>query len=152
MDESTVTTTTASTSSAATTDGGCQCGAVRFALSGTPIMTALCHCSMCRKAHAAPAVAWAMYAESQLRWTLGQPKGYASSADGLRGFCAECGTQLTFTASYLPDMVDVAIGSLDEPGHMPPQFQYWYDDHLAWLADAADLPKFAEFPPSPDDQ
>lgn len=133
------------------TTGGCQCGAVRFALTGAPILTALCHCSMCRKAHAAPAVAWAMYAESQLRWTLGQPKGYASSADGLRGFCADCGTPLSFSASYLPELIDIPIGSLDDPNALCPQLQYWYSEHLAWMDEAHALPQFAEFPPPPSD-
>ena len=131
------------------TTGGCQCGAVRFALTGQPVMTALCHCTMCRKAHSAPAVAWAMYAETQLQWTQGKPKGYLSSADGLRGFCGKCGTPLSFTASYLPDFIDIPIGCMDEPQSLPPQCQYWCDEHLPWMHELQTLPKFAAFPPPP---
>lgn len=37
-------------------EGGCQCGSVRYRITGDPVMTALCHCTMCRRANAAPAV------------------------------------------------------------------------------------------------
>ena len=47
-------------------EGGCQCGTVRYRISGAPIMTALCHCTLCRRANAAPAVAWAMYEDAQV--------------------------------------------------------------------------------------
>nr|WP_268244694.1 hypothetical protein [Formosimonas limnophila] len=41
----------------ATLKGGCQCGHIRYQLTGEPLMTALCHCTMCRRATAAPTVA-----------------------------------------------------------------------------------------------
>ena len=62
-----------------TFEGGCQCGAVRWRASGPPLMTAVCHCSMCRRAHAAPAVAWAMFSDAQVR-VGGQARTYASSS------------------------------------------------------------------------
>ncbi len=34
--------------------GGCQCGAVRFALSAPPAKISICHCRMCQKASGAP--------------------------------------------------------------------------------------------------
>jgi len=88
-------------------EGGCQCGAVRYVLTGTPVMAALCHCTMCRRANAAPAVGWAMFSEEQVRFTKGPPTQYASSPEAKRGFCAQCGTQISFTASYIPGLIDI---------------------------------------------
>jgi hypothetical protein len=34
--------------------GGCQCGAIRFALSAPPKKVSVCHCRMCQKASGAP--------------------------------------------------------------------------------------------------
>ena len=62
-------------------EGGCQCGAVRYEVTGDPVMTAICHCSMCRRANAAPVVAWAMFEESQVSFTQTSPKLYASSEE-----------------------------------------------------------------------
>lgn len=109
-------------------------------------MTAICHCSMCRKANAAPAVAWAMFHDSQVNFT-GTPSTYASSEEGQRGFCASCGTQIFFIASYIPGLIDLTIGSMDNPGSITPEFHFWYSKHLDWVEFADALPRHPEFPP-----
>lgn len=127
--------------------GGCQCGAVRYRVSGEPMMAALCHCTMCRRASAAPAVAWALYGEDQVELDRSKLKHYASSEEAQRAFCPECGTQIAFTASFLPGLVDITIGSLDEPARLEPSFHYWHAEHLAWAEFADQLPRHAGFPP-----
>jgi hypothetical protein len=127
--------------------GGCQCGAIRYEASEAPLLVALCHCTMCRRAHAAPAVAWAMFGAAQVRFVRGEPKRYASSASALRGFCGACGTQICFTADYIPGLIDLAVGSFDRPESLPPALHYWESKRLPWLSTADSLPRHAEFPP-----
>ncbi len=128
-------------------EGGCQCGAVRYAISGPPLLAALCHCTMCRRASAAPAVAWAMFKADQVEFSKGAPAEFASSPEARRGFCASCGTQISFTAGYIPGLIDITIGSLDRPEAMPPTLHYWDSKRLPWMKFADDLPKHPEFPP-----
>jgi hypothetical protein len=127
--------------------GGCQCGDIRYTISGEPMFAALCHCTMCRKAHAAPAVAWALFQQSQVLFTKKDPKQYNSSSEAQRGFCATCGTQISFTACFLPGLIDIAIGSLDEPEAISPSLHYWHSEHLSWAEFADSLPRHPEFPP-----
>ena len=127
--------------------GGCQCGAVRYQATGEPVMTAICHCSMCRRANAAPAVAWAMFQEAQVTFGATSPKLYASSEGAQRGFCEACGTQISFAAAYIPGLIDLTIGSMDQPDSLTPQFHYWHSRRLAWVEFADALPRHAEFPP-----
>jgi len=129
-------------------EGGCQCGAIRYRAEGEPLMAALCHCAMCRRASAAPAVAWAMYPQAQVTFIRGEPTAYASSAEARRGFCSRCGTPLCFTATFLPGLIDITIGSLDAPEALAPTLHYWDSKRLPWLHIADDLPRYAEFPPS----
>src|SRR5688572_24891392 len=98
-----------------TRHGGCLCGSTRYRASGEPIAVALCHCSMCRRSAGAPAVAWAMFTQDQIELTSGEIGSYASSPGAQRGFCPRCGTQLTFHADFLPGLVDVTVGSMDDP-------------------------------------
>jgi hypothetical protein len=128
-------------------EGGCQCGAIRYSVSGEPVLAAICHCSMCRRAHAAPAVAWAMYQEGQVKFKNDQPKLYSSSSEAKRGFCAICGTQISFTASFMPGLIDITVGSLDNPETVKPTLHYWHSKHLSWAEFADSLPRYPELPP-----
>jgi hypothetical protein len=128
-------------------EGGCQCGAIRYRVSGQPVMAAICHCAMCRRANAAPAVAWAMFQESQVEFLGGATATYASSPGARRGFCAVCGTPISFTADYIPGLIDLTIGSFDQPEKLVPTLHYWDSKRLPWVRFADDLPKHPEFPP-----
>ena len=126
--------------------GGCQCGAVRYKASTAPLVVAICHCTMCRRAHAAPAVAWAMFQQSRVAFT-GKPATYKSSPDAERGFCALCGTQISFTAAYIPGLIDLTVGSMDHPEALTPALHYWDSKRLPWVRFEDELPRHAEFPP-----
>lgn len=127
--------------------GGCLCGNVRYEISGEPLLSGICHCSMCRRAGGAPAVAWATFAEKQVEYSGAPPKLYQSSPKAKRGFCANCGTQIFFDATFLPGLVDITVGSMDEPELLPPTLHLWYSSHLSWAEFADDLPHHPEFPP-----
>ena len=111
--------------------GGCQCGAVRYALLATP-QNAVCHCRMCQKATGGPFAAFAMVKLSDLRWTRGQPATFQSSSIAAREFCRDCGTPLTFR--FLDgENVDVTIGSLDHPEAAAPKKHVGIEARLPWL-------------------
>ena len=129
-------------------EGGCQCGAVRYRVTGDPIVAALCHCSMCRRACAAPTVAWAMYNEAQVRFGASLPTVYESSPGCRRGFCSRCGTQISFTAEYIPGLIDITIGTLDDPNQVSPTLHYWESRRLDWLHLGDQMPRYPEFPPT----
>ena len=130
-----------------TLKGGCQCGDVRYQISGAPVIVAICHCTMCRRANAAPAVAWAMFQEAQVTFTKRAPAIYESSPEAKRGFCSTCGTQISFTATYIPGLIDITAGSLDRPDAVSPALHYWDSKRLPWVRFADTLPRHAEFPP-----
>jgi hypothetical protein len=127
--------------------GGCQCGAVRYEANGEPLVVALCHCSKCRRAGAAPAIAWAMYRDERVRVTGAPPATYSSSPGAQRAFCSRCGTQISFTADFIPGLIDLTVGSFDRPEDLPPSLHYWESKRLPWVRFADELPRFPEFPP-----
>jgi hypothetical protein len=130
-----------------TLSGGCQCGAVRYEVSGDPAHVALCHCADCRKSAGAPMVSWAAFQEDQFRLTAGQPSVFNSSGTALRSFCPTCGTGLCYrNAEYLPGIVDVQSATLDDPDALPPQVHIQTAERLHWMIGAEALPAFERFP------
>ncbi len=102
--------------------GGCQCGAVRYWLVAEPTGVNICHCRMCQKASGGPFMAFGGVKLDRLVWTRGAPKVFVSSSIAERGFCAECGTALTYRP-LRRDRIAVTIGSLDEPDTVAPTIQ-----------------------------
>ena len=97
--------------------GGCQCGAVRFRV-GAVGRASICHCRMCQKAFGS--FFGPLVTAQGLAWTRGAPAHYQSSNLVRRGFCARCGTPLTYEYE---GGVEVAIGALDEPARAAPVIQ-----------------------------
>jgi hypothetical protein len=95
--------------------GGCQCGAVRYALYAQPDRVGICHCRMCQKAVGGPFSAWANVSMENFAWTRGAPGTFRSSSAAERGFCPRCGTPLYFAYVKRPGSISVSIGSLDTP-------------------------------------
>ena len=115
--------------------GGCQCGAVRFACDRLG-RASICHCRMCQKAFGnlfAPLVT-----AHDLEWTRGAPAWFQSSARVRRGFCAACGTPLTY--QYEGSPVDVAICALDDPDAAIPVIQVGMEGKRRWCDSLGALP------------
>ena len=100
--------------------GGCQCGAVRFKVSGQPGRSSICHCRMCQKAFGGYFAALVGTKDESLTWTRGAPSHYQSSNKVKRGFCKKCGSPLTFEH---PNGVDLALGAFDQPEMVLPVLQ-----------------------------
>ena len=52
-------------------EGGCLCGAIRFAIEGPVLDCASCHCRSCRKASSAPELPYAQVALADFRLIRG---------------------------------------------------------------------------------
>jgi hypothetical protein len=114
--------------------GGCQCGAVRFRASKFG-RASICHCRMCQKAFGG--FFGALVTAHDLEWTRGEPKRFASSNKVQRGFCAACGTPLTYEYG---GPVEVAVGAFDNPAVVPPTIQVNPNDKLPFFDGLCSLP------------
>ncbi|MCP4381968.1 MAG: GFA family protein [Hyphomicrobiales bacterium] len=119
--------------------GGCQCGAVRYALTEQPSEPHVCHCRMCQKAFGSFFAPLTGVPLSAFKTTRGDPAIFKSSDRAERGFCRRCGTPLTFHYVTSP-RIAVSIGSLDHPERVKPKAQYGVEGRLPWFASIAGLP------------
>lgn len=119
--------------------GGCQCGAVRYRAVPRAETSHICHCRMCQKAVGNFFAALVSVNRDQIRWTRGAPAEFASSADGARGFCRDCGTPLTY--SYRTSKhICITTGSLDQPAAFAPKVQFGIEARMPWFAGLCALP------------
>jgi hypothetical protein len=119
--------------------GGCQCGAVRYALYADPTNPHVCHCRMCQKAFGNYFAPLAGVPPSDFAWVRGTPGVFKSSEAAERGFCRDCGTPLFFR--YVGrNRISISLGSLDHPLRVPPAKQYGIESRVPFVATLANLP------------
>jgi hypothetical protein len=120
--------------------GGCQCGAVRYALLTAPENAHVCHCRMCQRATGGLFAALAGAPKAKFAWTRGNPAIFASSNLATRAYCRDCGTPLTFSYNLPEARIYVTIGSMDEPERAPIAKQYGIEARIPWVRFCEETP------------
>ncbi len=115
--------------------GGCQCGAIRYRI-GRLGCASICHCRMCQKAFGG--FFGPLVSAYDVEWTRGERSCFHSSNRNWRGFCAQCGTPLTYE---FDGGIEIAIGSLDAPERAAPSVQVNPADKCSFFDGLADLPE-----------
>lgn len=123
-------------------EGGCHCGAIRYALSRTPDASMICHCRTCRRITGAPVVAWLTITPDAITIAKGAPKRYKSSAKVERMFCGACGAQIGYSRTDDSSYVDIATATLDNPDAFPPTHHSWLSHDITWVKFGDGLPVF----------
>ena len=116
--------------------GGCQCGAVRYALLKYPERPAVCHCRMCQKALGNVLGVFAGVEPEFFELTRGALSAFSSSPEADRCFCSQCGTPLAWRPTD-GTWISVMVGSLDDPVAIPPIRYYGEESRIPWAASAA---------------
>ena len=110
----------------------CQCGAARAEMTGAPKFVGNCHCEACRKATGGAVSTWVGFNDDQVRWLTEKPSYYASSAGVKRGYCAKCGTPLTYAGEKWAGETHFLIGVMEHPENYTPQGEVFADEALPW--------------------
>lgn len=92
-------------------------------------------------------VGWTAYPAAAFSLLQGEPRPYASSTNGRRQFCPECGTGLFYrNGASLPGLIDIQTATLDDPAAIAPQIQVQFAERIPWMASAHALPAFDWYP------
>ena len=103
-----------------THEGGCLCGAIRYAVKSQPMRVTICHCRFCQRATGSAYLVEPIFGKSDFEITSGQPKIYRHRSEGSGKmvdvhFCENCGTKLLLSFERFPDVVGVYGGTFDDP-------------------------------------
>lgn len=119
--------------------GGCLCGDIRFSADGPAKWTSYCHCRSCRRHTGAPVAAYAGFQASRVVFTGATPSTFESSPGVRRGFCARCGSTLSYQGERWPREIHLHVGAFDDPESLAPAGHAFAEERLSWLQ-LGDLP------------
>jgi hypothetical protein len=88
---------------------------------------------MCRRASGAAFLTVVGFRRGDFAWTDGAPAIYRSSEQAERGFCARCGSTLSYVLASEDWRIFVALGSLDRPEAVKPEEHCFSDYQLPWI-------------------
>jgi hypothetical protein len=112
-----------------TRQGGCQCGRVRFAVTGDPLALYICHCLECRRQSASAFGMSLQMPRAGLVVTQGTPRVWSRATDsGSRldcAFCADCGSRLWHQGEAAAATVTIKAGALDTPVDAAAAIHIW---------------------------
>jgi hypothetical protein len=131
-------------------EGGCYCGALRYAAEGKPMLKAQCCCRECQYFSGGAPNMFMLMPLQGFAYTRGAPKRFARSDlehAVTREFCSECGAHIATRRPGL-EAVILKIGTLDDPGVFGgPRMAIFTVDKQAFHHLPDGLPAFERLPP-----
>lgn len=130
--------------------GGCQCGTVRYAVSGQPKTVVVCHCSECQRISGSAFGMTMVLAKEHFAITKGTLKVFSRTADSGRlmhgHFCPECGTRIFHEKDETAGVVLLRAGTLDVTSDLLPSIQLWTKSKQVWCELPANIRSFESQP------
>lgn len=121
--------------------GRCYCGHSTFASEIGPSVVTYCHCANCRRSSGAPVAAFAAFEDSRISFSPDTNAPISVNPGVKRWYCPVCNSQLKASYDYLPGMVYVPLGIIDQADALPPELHSHFDHCLSWLDIKDDLPR-----------
>lgn len=130
--------------------GGCACGAVRYEVSGTPVVENECQCPQCQRQTGTGHGSYLTFVGADVK-VQGEAQFWEAVGDlgtvKHSRFCATCGSPLYLTFPDMPDVFVVRAGSLDDPSRYQPKMVMWTATGHAWDHLDPKLARFDRMPP-----
>ncbi|MGH7818888.1 MAG: GFA family protein [Candidatus Binatia bacterium] len=132
-------------------EGGCQCGAVRYRVDGTPIAIGICHCSECQCQSGSAFGMSYIVRKERFQLLRGVLKTFTRTADSGRpvvgAFCPDCGTRIYNEPRYMGGVLTLKPGTLDDTSFLQPTVEVWAARKHPWVGLPAGLRSFERQPP-----
>lgn len=116
-------------------DGSCNCGGVRFRVSGPFIAAGYCHCTHCQKRTGTGSALTGRIAREDLKILAGdgQLRAWTPPNGGnLKWFCVDCGGHLFAGDLEAGETVGVRLGAFDGPVDVTPSYHIFVRSAPSW--------------------
>jgi len=130
--------------------GSCLCGAVRYRITGKPLLAQHCHCLRCRRARGAAHASNLFLASDGLRFSSGEDAVVSFRLEGARrfghSFCQHCGASVP-RVDRARGIAAVPMGGLDDDPGIRPLRHIYTGSKAPWFEIPGGLPRYDEAPP-----
>ena len=127
--------------------GKCACGAVQYQVQGELKEYCHCHCSICRKIHAAAFASWGGVSRDEFSYLAGEENlgtySFSENADSL--FCKICSSTLLVDYKPEPHMLYITLGTVEGDVTCPPGFHQFVGSKATWFEITDSLPQYHEW-------
>jgi hypothetical protein len=142
-------------SQAPTFEGGCTCRAVRYRMMSAPMFVHCCHCTWCQRETGASFALNAMIEADRVILLQGKPEVVDTPSNSGKGQkiarCPTCRIALWSNYGGAGDLVRfVRVGTLDEPGRLPPDIHIFTSTKQPWVVIPPGMPAVPEYYKSAD--
>ena len=133
-----------------TFDGGCDCRAVRYRLTATPLFVHCCHCRWCQRETGSAFALNAMIETERVQLLAGEPERVPTPSSSGKGQqiarCPHCRIALWSHYSGAGDAISfVRVGTLDAPDRFPPDIHIFTASKQPWVLLPSGVPAMAEY-------
>ncbi|HSN53524.1 MAG TPA: GFA family protein [Candidatus Sulfomarinibacteraceae bacterium] len=136
--------------SASVHEGRCACGHVHYRMLGEPMFVHCCHCSWCQRETGSAFAVNALIEADRVEIVEGEVEVVhtpSASGKGQRiSRCPVCRVAMWSNYGGAGDVIRfVRVGTLLEPGRVPPDVHIFTSTKLPWVTLAGDIPVFEEY-------
>ncbi len=119
-------------------EGGCTCGAVRYRLSGPPMIVNGCHCRWCQRETGSAFAINAVIETDRVALLQGEPERVDTPSAGGKGqVVVRCGACRIAVWSHYAGLGEalsfVRVGTLDNPDSLPPDIHIYTASKQPWV-------------------
>ena len=133
-----------------TFEGGCTCRAVRYRMTSRPLFVNCCHCTWCQRETGSAFAVNAMIEADRVELLQGEPEAVMTPSNSGKGQkiwrCPKCRIAVWSNYAGAGDAIRfVRVGTLDEPGRMPPGIHIFTSTKQPWVVLPPGTPAVPEY-------
>src|SRR4029434_9187529 len=131
-------------------DGGCDCRAVRYRMTTSPLFVHCCHCRWCQRETGASFALNAMIEADRVQLLQGDVELVLTPSNSGKGQkiarCPTCRIALWSNYAGLGDAVRfMRVGTFDEPDRFPPDIHIFTSTKQPWVVLPPGMPAVKEY-------
>ena len=132
-----------------TLEGRCSCGSVRYRLTSLPMFVNCCHCTDCQRETGSAFVINAVIETDRIELLSGEPEAVSMPTESGRPHdiyrCPSCHIALWSDYGRRPGLRFLRVGTLENPGALPPDAHIFTRSKLPWVVLPEGMPAFDIF-------